>query len=119
MLVAIHLQTFRSLSKSFFRPKNETYLILPHLSYFKILSVLNIVIKVAPTSAKTACHISATPNKLKTNVNILTPIEKIKFCLIILFFYFANFFFLVLLVLHLLYPLYTAFLQFFLILLLY
>ena len=25
------------------------------------------------------------PNKLKTNVNILTPIENIKFCLIILF----------------------------------
>ena len=42
MLVAIHLQTLRSLSKSFFRPKNETDLILPHLSYFKILSVLEI-----------------------------------------------------------------------------
>ena len=53
-------------------------------NYFKILIVLNIVIKVVPTSAKTASHISAIPNMLRSNINIFTPIENIKFSFIIL-----------------------------------
>ena len=51
--------------------------------FLKILVVFKIVSKVTPVSAKTACHILATPIAPKTNTNTFTPIANIRFCFII------------------------------------
>ena len=46
-------------------------------NYFKILIVLNIVIKVTPTSENTALAIPSIPTELNTKTNILTNIKSI------------------------------------------
>ena len=50
----------------------------------KLEYITNIVNKVNPVSAKTACHIEDIPKALSINTNIFIPIANIKFCLTIL-----------------------------------